>query len=47
MRLPPTLRLLKETIDKIIEFKSSGLANNLIINELNVKTNGITFVNSC
>ena len=33
------ITFIKETIDKIIEFKSSGLANNLIINELNVKTN--------
>tara|TARA_Y100000589_G_C27195977_1_gene646826 strand:- start:2998 stop:4884 length:1887 start_codon:yes stop_codon:yes gene_type:complete len=33
------ITFIKESIDKIIAFKDSGLSNNLIINELNVKTN--------
>ena len=33
------ITFIKDSIDKIIAFKDSGLSNNLIINELNVKTN--------
>jgi hypothetical protein len=33
------LNFIKDSIDKIIEFKGSGLKNNLIINELNIKSN--------
>jgi hypothetical protein len=33
------LTFIKTAVDKIIEFKGSGLKNNLITNELNVKTN--------
>ncbi len=33
------LNSIKDSIDKIIEFKDSGLKNNLIINELNIKSN--------
>lgn len=33
------ITFIKTAIDKILEFKGSGLKNNLIINELNVKTN--------
>ena len=33
------ISFIKDSIDKIIAFKDSGLSNNLIINELKVKTN--------
>ena len=33
------LSFIKDSVDKIIELKSSGLKNNLIVNQLNIKTN--------
>ncbi len=38
------ITFIKESVDKILEFKKSGLKNNLITNELSIKTNASSAV---
>ena len=40
------ISFIKDSIEKIIAFKDSGLSNNLIINELNVKTNASSTIST-
>ena len=40
------ISFIKDSIEKTIAFKDSGLSNNLIINELNVKTNASSTISN-